>query len=184
MSPRFSDPPRTATEQLLLSTATDLAVGEMDLSRLSGRKAVLDPANVDGYDKAYALGALAQRLNEAGALLVGDRKDAEAVVSARAGALSADRADMLIGVPELSVPTPFGGQLRTPEIAFLKQTRLTGIVKLALHAYEHPSGKHILSVGPLSGKSYYTLWTVLGLSFRVTDIPEKAPGNRWWPWGT
>ena len=183
MTPRLSDPARTATEQLLLSTAADLAVLQMDVSELAGRKVFLDATTFDGYDKAYAVAAVAQRVNRDGGLLVEDKKRADVVAAIRSGALSADRVETLLGIPSLSVPTPFGATLQMPELAIVKRTGLTGVAKLGLHAYEVPSGKHVLSVGPLSGESFYSLWTILGLSMRFSNIPEKAPKSRWWPWG-
>jgi hypothetical protein len=173
MSPRTSAPARTATEQLLLSTAADRTVKQMDLSTLKGRKVLLDATNFDGTDKAYAIGALAARLNQQGALLVEDKKEAEAIAAIRAGALSIDGGNFLIGIPTMALPTPFGITLQLPEIALFKKVAQIGIAKFALDAREAASGKHVLSAGPLSGSSYYSLWTILFVTFDTTDIPEK-----------
>lgn len=183
VSPRVTDPARTATEQLLVSTAVDLAVEQMDLAPLHNRRVVLDSANFDGVDKAYAVGAIADRLSRQGAKVTADKEDADVVAAIRAGALSIDRSDFLIGVPRMNLPTPFGATVQTPELAFLKKTRQEGIAKLALSARDANTGKHILSLGPLSGISYHNLWSVLGIPFHFTNIPEKDAGRWWWPVG-
>jgi hypothetical protein len=182
-TPRLSNPARTATEQLLVSAAAELALAQVDAAPLAGRTVFVDATHLEATDKGYVLGSTAARLNQGRALLAAERDKAEVVAALRAGALSVDRSEFLIGVPSLSVPTPFGGQVRTPEVALLKKVRQAGVAKLALHAYEAASGRHVLSTGPLSGTSYYTLWTILGVTFRVTNLPEKAPWRSWWPWG-
>jgi len=172
-TPRLSAPARTATEQLLLSTAADRAVAQMDLSRLKGMKVFVDATNFEGTDKGYAIAAVASRLNQQGALLVDDKKEAEAIAAIRSGALSADGGSFLIGIPSIAVPSPFGAALQFPEIALLKKTRETGIAKFALNAHEAATGQHLLAIGPVSGRSRYSLWAILLVPFSVSDIPEK-----------
>ena len=172
-SPHITDPPRSATEQLLISTAADLAMKEVDLKTVAGRRAFVDATAVDGTDKAYVVGAVTERVNAQGALLAADKEHAEVVVAVRTGALSVDRSEFLLGIPQLLIPLPFGGTIQSPELALLKKVARRGIAKIGVHAYETPSGKHLLSVGPVSGRSYYTLWTIMLLTWDVTNIPEK-----------
>ena len=170
---RVSDPPRTATEQLLITTAADRAIGRMGLSALDGKRVFVDPSHLDGYDKAYVLGAVIDRLGRQGARLVKDEKQAEVIATVRAGALSVDRSEFLVGLPSIPVPVPFAGPAQLPELALLKRQIQTGIAKLALTAHDAATGKPVLSVGPTSADSHLTLWRVLLVPFRLTDIPEK-----------
>jgi len=180
---RTTEPPRSATEQLLISAAADQVVTNFDLAPLAGKRVFLDATNFDGLDKAYAIGAVADRLSTQGALLVADRKNADVVAAIRSGALSIDRATFLIGIPRIPVPVPFIGILETPELALLKRDAQTGLAKVGLTACETPSGKHALSVGPVSSTSYYNTWTVLLIfSCRATNIPEKQRRHWWNPW--
>ena len=176
-TPRVTDTPRTATEQLLLSTAADQALARMDLRKLAGRKVYLDTTNFEGLDKGYVIGAVADRLNAQGAQVAPSAKVANTIVALRCGALSIDRGDFLLGIPKLAVPVPFGGTVETPELALVKRTHRAGIVKLGVHAYDVATGKHVLSLGPLNGQSRYDLWIILFVPFSVTDIPEKGWGS-------
>jgi hypothetical protein len=177
---RRTDPPRAATEQLLLSTAADRAVGQMPLGlQMAGKKVFLDASQFEAIDKGYAVGVVADALGRQGALLVAERKDAEAVAALRSGALSIDRSDTLVGVPALNLPIPFAGQVETPELALVKRVSQTGLAKLALTASTSPEGKHLASFGPVTGVSRYNEWTILFIGFRTTNIPEKKPA-RWW----
>ena len=44
---RESYPARTATEQLLISTAADRAIGELSVADCKGKKVFIDAANLD-----------------------------------------------------------------------------------------------------------------------------------------
>jgi len=62
-------PPRSAMEQLLISTAADRAVEELPTDWLVGKAGHLDISNLDCYDKPYVV----QRLREAVLDAGGDR---------------------------------------------------------------------------------------------------------------
>ena len=54
-------------------------------------------------------------------MLVDDRNQAEAVVQVASGALSTDQKSLLIGIPQLTVPSiPLGNSVTVPEIALFK----------------------------------------------------------------
>jgi len=184
MDARLTTPARSATEQLLLTSAADLAVGQLRLDGLAGKRVVIKTSKLDGYAGDYLTCAVTDAVNRQGALLAEDPEEAEAVLMIRTGALSVDRSDFLLGAPSLNLPLPFGGSIRTPEIPFLKKIKLTGIARIAAHAYEPKTGKIVVASGAASGLSYYSLWTILGITFRATNIPEKKPRFAWWPWGT
>ncbi len=178
---RATDPARTATEQLLVATAADRAAQQMDLAALAGKKVFLDPAHLEGADKGYALGAVARRLAGQDARLVAERKQADVAITVHAGALSVDRSQFLIGLPEMAVPVPLAGPLQTPELALFKRDGQTGIVRLALNAADAASGEPVLSPEPASGQAHFTLWKILLIPFRSSDVPEKQRKYPWLP---
>ncbi len=178
-TPRITDPIRTAVEQLLLSTAVDKAFKDIDLTRLAGVRVFLDAHGFEATDKAYAITLTSMVLGKYGALIAEDMSEAEAVAAITSGALSIDRSDSLLGIPSLAIPIPLSGYLRTPEIAFYKVIKQTGIAKLAINVYEKPTGRQIFAIGPVSGTSYYNYHKVFfAFSYRTTDIQEKKKG--WW----
>src|SRR5262249_56835773 len=118
---RETEPARTATEQLMISTAVDRAVDRLNLKIPAGTKLWVDAANFDGYDQKYAVGAIRDRLLREGAGLVADRGQADAVVEIRAGALSTDSDDLLIGLPSMVLPIPLAGPAKTPDGALAKK---------------------------------------------------------------
>src|SRR5262245_31866595 len=106
---RVTEPARTATEQLLISTAADRATAQLEMDNLAGKKVFLVDARFDGYDKPYAISLLEDRLLRLGALIVKKAGDAQVVVEIRSGALSTDHDTFLIGIPALTVPIPMAG---------------------------------------------------------------------------
>ncbi len=170
----MTNPPRSATEQLLLSTAADRAINVAPLTIFAQKKVFVDGTYFEGYDSKYVLGAIRDALSRSGALLVGAATNSDIIVEARSGGLSIDSSSSLVGIPNLPVPIPFAGTLQIPELALYKSSRQNSIAKLALLAYSRESGEHYFSSGPMLGKSYNTYYKLLFLiQWTSTDIPEK-----------
>jgi hypothetical protein len=173
-----TNPSRSASEQLLISTAMDRALTNEDLSIFSGRKIYLDATYFASYDQQYALGEIRDALNSAGALLVDNVTNSDLVVEPRSGALSVDASSSLVGIPAMGLPVPLSGALSTPEIAFYKSVKQNSIGKIALLAYDTKSRRHYYSSGPLLGKSYNYYRKILFISWISTDIPEKQKNEK------
>jgi len=169
----MTNPPRSVTEQLLLSTSADRALTNADLSIFTNRKVFLDTAYFDSYDSKYVIGAIRDALSRAGALLTLDAKSSEIIVEARSGALSIDSSDSLFGIPKMGMPVPLSGALDIPEVALYKSQKQQSIAKFALLAYANQSKAHIYSSGPLDGKSFNFYHKMLFISWTKSDIPEK-----------
>src|SRR5688572_30927215 len=107
---RESSPQRSASEQLLISTAVDRAIAQVNLKIPAGTKVFVDSEQLDGTDGKYAAGEMKDRLLRNGANLVHDKGKADAVVEVRAGALSIDDKQTLVGIDTFDAPIPFAGQ--------------------------------------------------------------------------
>jgi hypothetical protein len=153
---RTSDTMRTATEQLLIARSIDDTVSNLDFRMLAGRRVYLDPQYLDGVtDKGYLISSLRQHLLACGCLLQEDRKNATYVVEARAGSIGTDRNDMLIGVPQMSIPSVMPGipGAMIPEIALAKKSNRRAVAKIAVFAYNRISGDPIWQSGTLEATS-------------------------------
>lgn len=70
-----------------------------------------------------------QVLLASGCLLQEDRTKATYVVELRAGGIGTDRHDILLGLPQMTIPTFYltqGFPAQTPEIALAKRTKQIG----------------------------------------------------------
>lgn len=171
----LTSPPRSSTEQLLLSTAVDQALANANLTIFAGRSVYFDFTYFDSYDSKYAEGAIRDAFSRAGALMAPDNKNADIIVEARSGSLSTDTNAAFFGIPAIPLPIPSTSAMPiTPQIAFyLKQEQLS-YAKLALLAFDNKTRAHIYSSGPLDGRAYHTYKLLLFVSWWATDIPEKA----------
>ena len=167
-------PARTATEQLLLSTATQSATEDRYFAWLTGKKVFVEEKYFDSYDKGNAISSIRERISASGAFLVSTQDKADTIIEIRSAALSMNNSSTLVGVPAMTVPIPLAGPVTTPELSLYKDAISDSIAKFALYAYERESGKYIESAGPMVGKAYLHLYKVLFISWKRTDIPELS----------
>ncbi len=168
-----TNPPRSVSEQLLLSTAADRALTNADFTVFAGKKIYVDSTYFDSYDSKYALGMIRDALSSAGALLMDDVTNSDIIVQARSGGLSTDSSDSLVGIPKMGMPVPLSGSLAIPELPFYKSDKQHSIAKFELLAYDTKSRQHFYSSGPLVGRAYNNNHAIFFISWNTTDIPEK-----------
>lgn len=174
---RVTEPPRSAVEQLLLSTAADRALAQEDFAVFNRMKVYLDERYFEAVDEEYVLSALRNALSSAGALLVANMDEAEVIIEPRSGALSTDASTSLIGVPSVPVPIPLAGTVVTPELALYRSEKQFATAKIALFGYWKQSREHLHSSGSLVGRAKHNYYTLLGyLKYTDTTLPEKTTG--------
>jgi hypothetical protein len=153
---RVTDTTRSATEQLLISHSIDDTVSRLDFRILAGKRVFLDAQYLDGVtDKGYLISSLRQQLLAAGCLLQEERKKATYVIEARAGSVGTDRNDMLLGVPQMSIPSVMPGipGAMIPEIALAKKSNRRAVAKVAVFAYNRVTGDPIWQSGTVESIS-------------------------------
>jgi hypothetical protein len=166
-SEHVTEPLQTATEQLVVSTAIDHAVGNLKPALARGTKVFVDPQFVDTPDDKsvilpkYMVGTVRDLILRAGGSLVDDRKSADFIAELRTGAESADHRSFLIGIPAMALPVPLAGPVTTPELAIYKRDLQRGISKIALTMYSAKTGSLTGSSGPTYGDSHDIRYTAL-----------------------
>lgn len=179
---RTTDPPRTATEQFLVSTAATRAVDQLASTALRDRKVFIDPTffitDVPTQDQSFLLGELRAKLLTSGVRLAQDRADAQVILEVRSGGLGIDRYEYLLGIPSVYLVGNPGGNssggvpLATPELAIVKTTRQRGYAGVAFVAYWSDTGELIASSGPFVGQTYRSDYWFFGIGPKtVGNIP-------------
>ena len=175
---RMTEPAQSVGEQLLLSTAIDRALSELDteaIGRLKGFKVYLSTTYLKALDQEYLIGSLRDLLFSSGVLLVDDVSLAQMVVEVRSGAHSLDSAAVTAGIAEdQALPNPVtGAPVALPELALFKKENYVSVTTVALVAYHADTREHIFSSGSLLGGAYDRHYQLLGLfRLRFTDVPE------------
>jgi len=177
---RESEPGRTATEQLLFSTAVDRVCEKLALQIPAESKVFVDATYVEGTDSKYLVASLRNRILREGGQLVAGRDQADLVFEPRVGALSVDRKNTLVGTPSIPIPIPLAGDLTVPELALFKRDRQQGVVKLALASYDAKTGALKQSLKPVYSFSQRTEWVVLlFVSWQTNDLMPDPENDDW-----
>jgi hypothetical protein len=189
---RVTDPARTATEQFLMSQAITQSLAQLNFDALRDRRVWVETGYLTGAEtvivngevrqrlfttpeQAFAAAEARERLLQAGARIVPDRKDAEVVFEIRSGAIGIDRLENLIGIPAgvfAGLKGPGDVPLVTPELALLKSTRQRGFASIAFVAYRADTGELVSASGPYIGRTIREDTWILGTGPRtVGNIP-------------
>jgi hypothetical protein len=175
---RTSDSKRTATEQLMVSSAIERAVARIDCRPLAGRRVFLDASFMDDVgDGKYVVSTVRHQLLASGCLLADKRETAEVIVEARAGAVGTDRSDLVVGMPGTVIAIK-GNEITMPDVSIAKRSEQRGVAKISLHAYERESGQPVWQSGMESMASHVRdRWLFGAGPFQDDDIhdaPEFA----------
>jgi len=176
---RATSPARTATEQLLISTAADGAPESLAEQIPANIRVLLDTTYIDAPDGEYALLAIKDRFLRRGIALANDKASADAILEVRAGALSTDEKVTSLGTPQLSLPVIPGvaayNGFPVPAINLFKRANTRATAKFAATGYDPRTGKLIVATDPQYGYAQKTDWVVL-LFFAWTneDFSEGA----------
>ena len=175
-----SEPDRTATEQLLFSSAIDRVCEKLAIQLPEDSKVFVDARYVEGTDSKYLVATLRDRILREGGRLVAKRGDADLVFEPRVGALSVDRKESLVGLPSVPIPIPLAGDLEIPELALFKRDRQQGVVKLALTTYDAKTGALRQSLQPTYGFSEKTEWIALLIfDWQTNDLMPDPQNDAW-----
>jgi len=172
---RETFPPRSATEQLLLSTAVDEALEHLPTYWMRGVRVYLDDSRLDAYDKPYLLQRLRDTVLAHGGRLTDERGQADVVLEVASGALSVDKGSWLLGIPELPLPIPFAGEtLKLPELPLFRLDSYAGKAKLLLTAVDPEDGTRYTQLPLLLGRVQHRhWWLLLAGPFTWSDLEKE-----------
>lgn len=177
---RVTDPPRTATEQFLLSGAAQSAVTQLNMDGLRDQLVYIDQSYFSiqpGPSDLFLLGEVRARLLKEGARITDERDKATVIVEIRSGGLGTDRYEYLLGIPAIvlaqgGVTTVGGVPIATPELAILKNTKQRGFASIAIVAYRAGTGELVTQSGPFVGETSRDDYWIFGTGPTTTgDIP-------------
>jgi len=173
---RETFPPRSASEQLLISEAVDAAVAEMPTDWMTRSAVYIETANLDAYDQFYLVQKLRNTVLENGGSLSPDREAADVVLEVASGGLSVDKGEWLLGIPELPLPIPFADEtLKLPEFPLFKLVSYAGKAKLISTAVEAGSGRPHRQLPVCYGRARHRLWWAFIVGpFTWSDLPKEV----------
>ncbi|HEY2008410.1 MAG TPA: hypothetical protein VGH23_05445 [Rhizomicrobium sp.] len=175
-STRATSPSRSAQEVLLITTAADRAAEALAEQVPTNLTAWIDPSGFSAEDQAYGLAAIKDALLRHGVRLVSDQTKADAVILPRAGTLSTDEKNTLVGIP--SLPVPLAPGVLIPPLSLYSENSAKGAAKFAASIYDPKTGKLIVSTNPAYGFSRENDGVVLFFfSWRKNDMDIDLAKN-------
>ena len=106
---RVTDPFQTATQQFLMTGAAAKAIDKLSAESLRDRPVFVDTSYLSAgtppqFEIGFFIAEVRARLLKSGVRLMKRREDATIVLEIRAGGLSVDRTEFLLGIPSFFVP--------------------------------------------------------------------------------
>jgi Family of unknown function (DUF6655) len=163
---RATSPARTATEELLISSAADRAAEKLAEQIPVGLKVLLGTTSVASVDERYATAAIRDRFMRRGVILVEDKASADMVIEVRTGALSTDERSVSLGTPQIQLPAVPGVAstgIPVPSLSVFKRNQTRATAKFEAIGYDPKTGELVVATEPQYGHSEKVDWTLLFL---------------------
>lgn len=163
---RATSPARTATEELLISSAADRAAEKLAEQIPAGVKVLLGTTSVASVDERYATAAIRDRFMRRGVILVDDKHSADMVIEVRTGALSTDERSVSLGTPQIQLPAVPGVAstgIPVPSLSVFKRNLTKATAKFEAIGYDPKTGQLVVATEPQYGHSQKVDWTLLFL---------------------
>ena len=162
---------RTASEQLLISSAIDRAFSNVRFDDFAGQKVFINDAYLDTVDKGYLMGALRHRVLGGGGLLVAAADAADVVMEPRSGGVGTDAQESFIGVPAIGLP---GLPIEIPEIKLVSRQTQIGTAKIGLVCYDAKTGQAVGSGGDSTALTHHSDTYLMGVGpFRSGAVVQQ-----------
>lgn len=201
---RVVDPPRTADLDFLLTGAAEQAVAQLSVDALRDRSVFVDTqylvatvhptanfqlanelARQPAPEDLFLIGELRAKLLKSGVRLSETREKAQVILELRAGALSTNHLEYLLGLPASLIPASVAGgivggttgvSVDTPELSILKSTKQYGWASVSFVAYWRDTGELLAVSGPFIGRTSREDYWIFGTGPRtIGNIP---PANK------
>ena len=193
---RVTDPARSATEQFLMSQATEKAVAQLSVDALRDRVVFVDASFLPNtqertgtenllYQKnqeyLFLAAEVRSRLLATGVRLTDKKDEAQIVIELRSQGVGIDRTEFLLGLPSVVLSGATGGSnvpVATPELSIVKRTTQKGFAAVAFVAYWKQTGELVAQSGPASGKTSRQDYWFFGIGpSTVGNITPTEPGE-------
>ena len=177
-----TNPGRTATEQLLVSRAADMAVEGLVLPIPVGARIFVDDTYFQAESARYAVGAIRAALSEAGYALARDRNTASVIFEVRAGALSLEQMRRVVGIPAMRIPIEEWNFVSVPELSVYSQRDRVGVAEFSGFLYDAQTGSPLGAVTPMIGRyriRSHQVLMVINWGQQQAQPGERDPGSSW-----
>jgi hypothetical protein len=167
-----SHTPRTATEELLVTTAFERTMKSVELPDVAGHAVAVEMAMVGpgaefANDAPFAKALIQAAVARNGGRIV-DVKEADLLLTAVVSTLATTGRSAMVGIPAASA-----GVIAFPEIPILKIVRERGYARLQLVTRDR-TGRFLAESGPVMRKTKFDVYSIFFIAFRGSDIYDES----------
>ncbi len=155
--------PRSATEQLLLSTAAERSATQIQGPDFLGVPLYLEVAGLTN-DAAFAKETVANELQARGAIVVTEVTKATRTVKILVQALGTDQTETFFGIPAMNSIIPI------PEITLFGRHRQIARSRLQFTMIDSRTGQTVGQAQEVEGRTVFTRMTILPFAFEWSDV--------------
>ena len=182
--PKITNTGRNAIEQLLLTTAVDRSVSQLDFRMLAKEKVRFDYSLLaTQVDKNYVQAALEASVAAAGAIIALKPEEAKYVLRPVCAALATEDSKIMFGTPQLPVPIPdMSLSLVIPELPLYKRLNRIGVCKIQVEILDAATNRQLKLTGPAVSQAINTNWVICFIPFVTRDfeVGESGPTKVYW----
>ena len=162
---------RTASEQILLSSAIDRSLSNVHFNHVAEKSVFVDDKYLDSVDKGYLIGSVRHKVLNAGGRLVAEAAKADIVLEVRSGGVGTDMEESFVGIPSLGLP---GLPVELPEVKLISKDTQKGTAKIGIVAYNPATGESVGLGGESTALSDNENLYVLGVGpFKSGAVKEQ-----------
>lgn len=154
---------RSATEQLLLSTAAERSATQIEGTDFHGVRVYLEVTGLT-KDADFAKDTVASELQARGAVIVTEVTKATYTVRILVQAFGTDQTESFLGIPAMNSIFPI------PEIALFKRRRQTARSRLQFTVIDTRTGQTVGQAQEVEGRTVFTRMTILPFAFEWSDV--------------
>ncbi len=163
---------RTGVEQLLVSSAIDRSLNNVDYSPLRNKQVFLETKYLECVDKNYVIGSIRQRIMHENAKLIDKAETADVIVEIASGGVGTDMQELFIGIPEIPLPPP--SPIAIPRVSLLTRNKLNGTAKILVNAYDAKTKAPLTPFGASLARSDQNNWNVMGFGpVQTGTVPRE-----------
>lgn len=182
--PKITNTGRNAIEQLLLTTAVDRSVSQLDFRMLANEKVRFDYSLLaTQVDKNYVQAAVEASVAAAGAIIALKPEEAKYVLRPVCASLATEDNKIVFGTPQLPVPIPdMSLSIVIPELPLFKRVDRMGVCKIQVEILDAATNKQLKMAGPAVSQSINTNWVICFIPFVTRDFEmgQSGPTKIYW----
>ena len=171
-TPWVTNTPRSAIEQYLIASTVEHAIGNLDFSKYSGKKAFFDYDYFSPQvDKQYVQGILEMQVSKFDIVVTRKTEEADIIIQPLCGVLGTDYSKFLIGTPEVPIPVPNTSvSFAIPEIPIFSKYTRVAYGRFAINLFDAKERKPLEAFSGINSSASYNNWIVFLVPFSTHNM--------------